>query len=122
VPNIKAVCPTCGTHLTINFKTQPVVDLVCEWSEKVMADDRPAVACVRDGDVIIAATVEGRKVITSVKLGKKMPHQTGGMCVFSLLELSPGVLKLSPSVLDVHQGLHAYVTIVGTPPLKDILA
>lgn len=115
MPIVHAMCPTCGTQLNINFEPVPVADIVCEWAESIMSDIRPAVAKIVDGDVIVSVAVGKKRVVSSVTLDKEMPHQMGGTCRFTLQELAPGVLKLSPSILDASQGLHAFVTIVGAP-------
>jgi hypothetical protein len=93
---------------------QGVQDVVCQWSDKPMLDDRPMIAGITpDGDVILKlTTVDGLKPMISVPLGKEVPTVLGQQ-VFRLEEIHPGVLKLYPSIADPQ--IHAYITVVGAP-------
>ena len=89
-----------------------VHDLVLEWSESVMIDERPLVAGLADDDLIVSVLTDKGRLLLSVPLGRVVPTHLGPQR-FELEQIYPGVLKLRPSLLDPQ--LHAFITIVGAP-------
>ena len=96
----------------------PVHDLVFAWSDTVMTDKRPLVASVIDGSLILAVETDQGRMMSHVRLGDTVPHITGKLVTFKLFEIWPGVRKLNTSILT--EWLHAYITIVGCPPVDDL--
>jgi hypothetical protein len=93
---------------------QGITDIVCQWSDKVMVDDRPAVAGIVEGkDVVIGLQSNQGRRLFSIELGKEVPSILGPQ-TFRIESIHPGVLKLYPSLQDPQ--LHAFITIVGVPP------
>lgn len=107
-------CPFCKNVLTLQHQQQGLQDVVCEWSDTPMLDDRPMIAGITpDGGVILKlTTVDGLKPMISITLGEEVPTVLGPQ-TFRLEEIYSGVLKLHPSIADPQ--IHAFVTIVGAP-------
>lgn len=81
-----------------------------------MTDPRPLVASVVGGDLLIAFTGTTGRPIFSAKLGQEVPlSEGGGMDVYRLERIAPGVWKLRPSLVVEEVDLHAFITIVGVP-------
>ena len=104
-------CPKCNAEIQL----EGVQDIVLTWSDNVFTDERQMIASVTpDGALILGLTNQhGKRVMVNVQLGVPMPQQRGEPKAFQLIQIYPGVLKLTPSVFD--PALHAYVTIVGAP-------
>ena len=93
-----------------------VRDIVCEWSDSVMIDQRAAVAgIIPDGALLISLLTDKGRRLFSVQLGEMVPSVLGPQRVF-LEQIYPGVLKLRPSLLDPE--IHAFITIVGAPSME----
>lgn len=107
-------CPTCSTEINIT----PVQDIVLAWSANVFMDKRPMVAGLTpDGAVVLGLTnQDNKRIYLSIQLGVPMPQLSGEDVAFQLVQIHPGVIKLSSSVFD--RAIHAYITIVGVPDLK----
>lgn len=107
-------CPACGSILTLQQQQQGVLDVVCQWSDTPMLDDRLTIAGITpDGGLVLKlTTVDGLKPMISIALGKEVPTVLGPQ-TFRLEEIHRGVLKLYPSIADPQ--IHAYITIVGAP-------
>lgn len=108
-------CPRCKAK--INFNQAPVQDIVAQWSDNVFTDERPVVAGLTpDGALAVGLmNQENKRVLLNIQLGVDMPQMHGPPQPFKLVEIAPGVLKLTPSLFD--PSVHAFLTIVDAPAL-----